>query len=637
MNCSHLQDIECVQFMPVLGNKLPIHSGWQKQRKLYNMSNCEAVGIVCGELSGNLQAIDLDLKYDLTGKLFDKYKKSINAVDKSLLSKLTVQKTVSGGYHFIFRCEEIEGNKKLARRYANDTEKAKGEKIKVLIETRGEGGYIACDPTPGYKLTYGSYETIQTITPEEKEILFECARKFNEVIEVFTPQRTEKKQLKGMSPFEDYNNRADVIALLESHGWQAVGQKGSKTLLKRPGDSSARHSGNFDSNKNWFSVFSTSTEFEDETPYLPYAVYAFLECNKDFKEASKKLYDLGFGDRLDKAKEQSASVPSKIDLTNDDVSFLATKAHYTEYLSSWRLGTFKMGLRTGIPALDSHFRFKESNLVVINGHDNVGKSVVIWFLSLLSAMHHKWKWIIFSSENSVGSVYRKLIEFFWCESIASMSDEKYNEALDFVEKNYSVILSEEELYNYKDILNMTKKILSKDKKHGLLIDPYNSLKIELTGASKLSTHEYHYEALSDIKLFGKQNNLSIYVNCHAVTTALRQKDSDGMAMAPQKADTEGGGKFANKADEFLTIHRKTQHVDDWNVTELHVRKIKETETGGKVTSFDEPIKLRMVSGGVGFEYESLNGEKTNPIHLIHGINQPKTYTPYKDEEEVVPF
>ena len=71
-------------------------------------------------------------------------------------------------------------------------------------------------------------------------------------------------------------------------------------------------------------------------------------------------------------------------------------------------------------------------------------------------------------------------------------------------------------------------------------------------------------------------------------------------MAPNKADTEGGGKFSNRADDFITIHRHTQHPSDFNITEIHVRKIKETETGGRPTLKDDPIKFKMERGIYGF-------------------------------------
>jgi hypothetical protein len=105
----------------------------------------------------------------------------------------------------------IEGNKKLAQRYATEEEQLLGDKIKVLIETRGEGGYLAIYPTPGYELIYGSFDNIQEITPEEREVLISTAIEFNEVIKEFKPIVKPTKVGKGTSPFEDYDDRGDVI------------------------------------------------------------------------------------------------------------------------------------------------------------------------------------------------------------------------------------------------------------------------------------------------------------------------------------------------------------------------------------------------------------------------------------------
>ena len=66
------------------------------------------------------------------------------------------------------------------------------------------------------------------------------------------------------------------------------------------------------------------------------------------------------------------------------------------------------------------------------------------------------------------------------------------------------------------------------------------------------------------------------------------------------ADVEGGGKWGNRADDVITIHRYTQHQHEWNISQLHVRKVKEVETGGKPTPIDSPICLKMLPGNAGF-------------------------------------
>ena len=654
MNFEDLHEIEGLQFIPVNAQKQPIVKDWQNSVKKYDLSNCVAVGLVCGKPSGNVEVIDIDQKYSLDGKLFENYKRLIHELDDSLLQKLVVQKTKNGGYHFIYRCSAIGGNTKLANRSTTDAEKeetyqktyesevSKGkddsearrvaekskinDKVRVLIETRGIGGQIVCNPSVGYEMIYGDLYGINDITPDERDILFGIARQFNEVMEEYAlPAKSSAiKKTKGLSAFDDYNKRGDVIGLLQNHGWKVVKRQGPKTIFLRPGQTSSVSSGNFDENRNWFTVFTTSSEFEPEKAYLPYAVFAILECNKDFVEASRKLYDMGYGDKDEPKKETTSTrvITSRVDVNDNDFSFLAKPQDYDDYLQSVRDGTLKMGLTTGSPSLDKHFLFKEGNLVMTNGIDNTGKSVFTWYLCLLAAMYHGWNGIIFSSENTLGAFMRKMIQFYWGKPLVgpnAMNETEYNIAKAFVEKHFSMIKAQEDLFNYKDIINMVKKASKVKKYHYGMIDPYNSLKIDLSGFSKLNTHEYHYEALSEIKAFGQQNNFGWFVNHHAVTAAARTKDGEKKYQAaPNKADTEGGQKVANKADDFLTIHRITQHPTDWMVTELHVRKIKDTETGGRPTSLDFPVKFEMYRGGCAFiERLEEGGQPIDPVHSWH--------------------
>lgn len=649
MNFSDLQEIEGLQFMPVTSKKLPIIKGWQSVFKKHDLTNSEGVGLVCGKLSGNVEAIDLDIKYDITGKLFDRYKRLINSVDETLLEKLVVQQTQSGGYHFIYRCEKIEGNLKLASRpttsderkftydleiergadEASATKRAKNDKVRVLLETRGEGGYIMCSPSKGYKLIHRDYYGIEEITIEQREVLHNIARQFNEVNIEARPIRFENRQkIKGLSVFDDYNNRGDVISLLEQNGWKVVGNRGQKTLFLRPGQTSSQSSGNYDHSRKWFSVFTTSTEFEPQHAYLPYAVYAVLECNNDFSEASRKLYDLGYGDRKEIEREMNAKTPSVVNLVDDDYSFLAKPEDYDDYLKLAKEGNLPMGLSTGCPTIDKHFLFKHGNMVMVNGVDNVGKTKFILFLAFMSALLHGWNWIIYASENSLGTVMRTLIEFYFGKRLQKLNDIEYKVAKDFIEKHFALIKSDEDLYNYKDMINMAKKLGKRKKFDSMLIDPYNSLKIDLANSNKLNTHEYHYEAISYMKLFGKKNDVGIWVNNHAVTSALRNRDADGFTKPPGKEDTEGGGKFSNKADEFLTIHRHTQHPQQWMITEFIVAKVKETETGGCVTPKQQPVRLRMNVSGCGFsEVDEYNNATFDPVknwHINKGnMPQPK--------------
>jgi len=248
---------------------------------------------------------------------------------------------------------------------------------------------------------------------------------------------------------------------------------------------------------------------------------------------------------------------------------------------------------------------------------------------------------------------RKMIQFYWGKNLHgqyAMSQTEYEIAKAFVEKHFTLIKAQEDLYNYKDIINMVKKTLKREKYHYGLIDPYNSLKIDLSGFSKLSTHEYHYEAASEIKSFGQKNKFGWFINMHAITAAARAKDGEKKyPVAPGKADTEGGQKFPNKADDFMTVHRLVGHPTEYMVTEIHVRKIKETDTGGRVTPIESPVKFEMYKGGCGFfERLEMGGNPVDPIQSWHNKNKPVqeelrmplpsgSWKPYKDDTGDVEF
>ena len=120
--------------------------------------------------------------------------------------------------------------------------------------------------------------------------------------------------------------------------------------------------------------------------------------------------------------------------------------------------------------------------------------------------------------------------------------------------------------------------------------------------NQVSSHEYHYEAASEMLTFSVKNNMAVWLNTHSITEAQRTVGPDGLPVAPRAAMTEGGGKFVNRADSFLTFHRKVSSPDyDLRQrTEIHVRKQRNQETGGEPTAWDEPIILEINSTKTGF-------------------------------------
>ena len=100
-------------------------------------------------------------------------------------------RTPSGGRHVYYRCDEVEGNQKLAQRLIRGGGENGGDKLKALIETRGSGGYVLipgcpveCHPVRrAYEFIQGDLTSIPRITPEVRALVMDSARAFSEYVQ----------------------------------------------------------------------------------------------------------------------------------------------------------------------------------------------------------------------------------------------------------------------------------------------------------------------------------------------------------------------------------------------------------------------------------------------------------------------
>lgn len=268
--------------------KRPALSGWksyqsrlpsQLQVEQWFAGDPEAMCVVTGGVSGNLELID----FDFEGELFDAW---TSEIPPELLNRLVIESSQSGGRHVIYRCEEpVCGNIKLAQ------DRREGQ-IVTLIETRGEGGLFLCWPTPGYELQQGSLTELPMLTPAERECLLEAAWRLNRITTEYVVPTTDAHGA-GLRPGDDFNQRGDVRAVLARHGWQQV-KGGSNEYWRRPGKNSGWSATLKD---NVFFVFSgNAAPFESNKAYSPFAVYGLLEHGGDFAVAASALREEGYGD-----------------------------------------------------------------------------------------------------------------------------------------------------------------------------------------------------------------------------------------------------------------------------------------------------------------------------------------------------
>jgi hypothetical protein len=304
-------------------------------------------------------------------------------------------------------------------------------------------------------------------------------------------------------------------------------------------------------------------------------------------------------------------------LINDgDMSFISDADSDFQWINKFASGEIPKGLDTGNARLDQYFRYKPEFLI-INGHSNVGKTTMALYMMVNSALRHNWRWIVYSSENKTAAIKMRLMEFVLNKPIDLMDREERKSAFNWVSYHFKVI-SNADVYSYMDLIIFAEKLIQYEGDyHGFFVDPYNSLKIQLNQGAAISTHEYHYEAASELLTFTNRHNMAMWLNAHSVTESQRRKGEDGLPIAPFAEDTEGGGKFINRSDCFLTFHRRVQAQtsEDKRIMEFHVRKVRSQETGGEPTPFDDPFRFQMNVQRTGFNAMDTHGKLFEPLDL----------------------
>jgi hypothetical protein len=315
------------------------------------------VGLVCGAVSGGLEMLELEGRAVEAGAV-ERLSEHITAAGLAELWQRLVfgycEATPSGGLHLLYRVtgEPVPGNTKLARRPATaaELELDPKDRLKVLAETRGEGGFVVVAPSHGpvhpsgqpWVILAGQPGVLPTITAAERTELHRLVRLLDEMplpssqtrervpgeakngaapdqhrrdsasamagptsVRIgpapasFNPPARPSAPAGYVSPGDDFEAREDWSAslLLGGAGWHVVsGRPPGYRTWRRPGkrEGISATTGT-DPLRDRLFVFSTSTEFEAEQPYTKLGAYAVLHHGGDHTAAAQALKAMGYG------------------------------------------------------------------------------------------------------------------------------------------------------------------------------------------------------------------------------------------------------------------------------------------------------------------------------------------------------
>ena len=289
------------------GSKAPI-APWQNYKApdektlegWYGDGQRQGLGIVTG-IDG-VEALDFD-----NDEIYEAYRELAVATGLGdLMERIEAGflEATPKGRHWLYRCDTISSNTKLARRVRlPELRKHPNDVVETLIETRGRGGYVVVAPSCGlvhesgesYCLLRGGFDTIITITTDERHELHELARSFDSLPKPEAGPSPQRSGASGDRPGDAYAASVSWGDVLTPHGWAWCYRRGDVDYWRRPGkDKGISATTNYAASDLLY-VFTSSSLFEPEHSYTKFAAYAMLEHDGDYPAAARVLASLGFG------------------------------------------------------------------------------------------------------------------------------------------------------------------------------------------------------------------------------------------------------------------------------------------------------------------------------------------------------
>jgi hypothetical protein len=251
----------------------------------------------------------------------------------------------------------------------------------------------------------------------------------------------------------------------------------------------------------------------------------------------------------------------------------------------------------GIPLIDTYFKHRKSELTLLTGHGNYGKSEFKKFLQVCRAVKFGEKFATFPPEDfPVQNFYHDLVEMLLgCDCSGGNPNrpkiEIYSAAYDFISKHFFYIYPKKFSPTPEYIKEKFLELIVKEKIDGCDIDPFNQMTNDYGKAGGRSD-KYLETVLSDFLRFSQENNVYMWIVAHP-TKMVKGKDEN--YPCPDVYDVADGAMWNNKMDNILVYHRPFMQTSPEDATcEFYSKKIRRQKIVGKkgFASFEYHRKIR---------------------------------------------
>jgi pyruvate/2-oxoglutarate dehydrogenase complex dihydrolipoamide acyltransferase (E2) component len=296
------------------------HDGW------FGGDRPRGIAVVYGAVSGNVELIEFEglaIREGLLDEVTEIMEASGPRISEAWAAIRSgwVTESPRGGRHYRVRVEGggVPGNTKLASRLAREDEYTEDERqrlrekpnariVRVLIETRGEGGYGLVEPSGGtvhetgrpYVLLVGGPDTIPTIDAETVGAIRDICHMVDQLPQPEAPKTAPRpappRSDGSLRPGDDFEARADWADILRGV-FRPLNTRGSETYWGWADGVGGVKATTGKDDRDRLYVFATGSEFQSEVPYSKFGAYALLAHGGDHKAAARELARQGYGSR----------------------------------------------------------------------------------------------------------------------------------------------------------------------------------------------------------------------------------------------------------------------------------------------------------------------------------------------------